>query len=189
MSPRAEFTLKGAGGFTLVELLMVVAVAGSLSAVAVPAIGGAMQRYRLNTASRTIMSEIRAARFTAVAKNRTMRVRFNCPGPNQFRVVEVVGTAAIDGDVNRCSETDYPFPDPDPNVAPNTDGPVFWLNEGVNFAGIQDLQISVRGRVQPLTDCPACAVVAPPANIGLSNGHEGQAVVVSASGMVSRSLY
>ncbi len=182
-------TLKRVGGFTLVELLMVVAVSGVLSAVSVPAISGAMQRYQLNTARRMIMAEIRAARFTAIAKNRTMRVRFNCPGPNQFRVVEVVGTAAIDDDANRCSESDYPFPNPDPNVAPNADGPVFWLNDGVTFAGVQDLQISTRGRVQPLTNCPACAVAAPPANIGVSNGHAGQAITVSASGMVGQSQY
>ncbi len=187
MTLRAKFTLKRAGGFSLVELLTVVAVAGTLSAVSVPSISGAMQRYRLNTASRTVMAEIRAARFAAVAKNRTMRVLFNCPGPNQFRVVEVVGTPAIDGDANRCSETDYPFPNPDPNAAPNADGPVFWLNDGVTFAGVQDLQISTRGRVQPLTNCPACAVAATPATIGLSNGHAEHAITVSASGMVTQS--
>ena len=190
MSPRsALFTLRRVGGFTLIEFLIVVAVAGVLSAVSVPAASGAMQRYRLNTTSRAIMAEIRGARFTAVAKNRTIRVLFNCPGPNQFRVVEVVGTAAIDDDPNRCSETDYPFPSADPNVAPNADGPVFWLNDGVTFAGAQDLQISTRGRVQPLANCPACAVAAPPANIGLLNGYAGQAITVSASGMVSHSQY
>ena len=73
------FTLKRVGGFTLVEFLMVVAVAGMLSAVSVPAVSEAMQRYRLDTASRAIMAEMRGARFAAVAKNLTVRVLFNCP--------------------------------------------------------------------------------------------------------------
>ena len=97
-------------GFTLIEVMMVVAVGGILSAVSVPALSGAMRRYEMNTASRMISAEIRAARFTAVAKNRTMRVRFNCPGPGQFRVIEVVGNAGIDNAADRCSETAYPYP-------------------------------------------------------------------------------
>ena len=176
---------KRIAGFTLIEIMLVVAVGGILSAVAVPVISGAMRRYRMNTASRTITAEIRAARFTAVAKNRTMRVRFNCPGPGQFRVVEVVGNAAIDNAGDRCSETAYPYPDPNPAVAPNADGPVIWLNQGATFGGVQDLQISTRGRTQPLTGCPTCVVAAPPASVGLTNGHETQTITVSASGMAS----
>ena len=180
---------KRIAGFTVIELLLVVAVGGTLSAVSVAAISGAMRRYRMNTATRTIAAEISAARFTAVAKNRTMRVRFNCPGPGQFRVVEVVGNAVIDNAADRCSETAYPYPDPNPAVAPNADGPVFWMTQGATFGTLQDLQISTRGRVQPLTGCPACAVAAPPASIGLTNGYETQTITVSASGMVSTPSY
>ena len=180
---------KRIAGFTVIELLLVVAVGGTLSAVSVAAISGAMRRYSMNTATRTITAEIRAARFTAVAVNRTMRVRFNCPGPGQFRVVEVVGNAAIDNAADRCSETAYPYPDPNPAVAPNADGPVFWMTQGATFGALQDLEISTRGRVQPLTGCPACAVAAPPASIGLTYGYETQTITVSASGMVSTPSY
>ncbi len=176
---------KRIAGFTMIELLLVVAVGGTLSAVTVPAISGAMRRYRMNSATRMITAEIRAARFTAVARSRTMRVRFNCPGPGQFRVVEVVGNAAIDNAADRCSETAYPYPDPNPAVAPNADGPVIWMTQGAAFGALQDLEISTRGRIQPLIGCPACAVAAPPASIGLTNGYETQTITVSASGMVS----
>ncbi len=180
---------KRIAGFSLVDIMMVLAVGGILSAVAVPSIDGAMRRYRMNTATRTITTEIRAARFTAVAKNRTMRVRFNCPGVGQFRVIEVTGNAAIDNAANRCSETAYPYPDPNPAVAPNADGPAMWINQGAALGAVQDLQISNRGRIQPLNNCPACAVAAPPASIGLTNGYETQTITVSASGMVSTPTY
>ena len=172
-------------GFTLIEVMMVVAVGGILSAVSVPALSGAMRRYEMNTASRMISAEIRAARFTAVAKNRTMRVRFNCPGPGQFRVIEVVGNAGIANAADRCSETAYPYPDPDPAVAPNADGPIMWMNQGATFGTVQDVQISTRGRIQPVTGCPACAVAARPASIGLTNGYETQTITVSVSGTIS----
>ncbi len=180
---------KRIAGFTLVDALLALAVGGTLSAVAVPSIDGAMRRYRMNTATRTITTEIRAARFTAVAKNRTMRVRFNCPGPGQFRVVEVTGNAAIDNAADRCSETAYPYPDPNPAVLPNADGPVLWINQGAALGAVQDMQISNRGRIQPLNNCPACAVAAPPASIGITNGYETRTITVSASGMVSSPTY
>ena len=176
---------KRIAGFTMIELLLVVAVGGTLSAVSVAAISGPMQRYRMNTATRTITTEIRAARFTAVAKNRTMRVRFDCPGPGQFRVVEVTGIPGIDNNANRCSETLHPYPDPDPAVAPNADGPIIWMNEGAAFGAVQDLEISPRGRIQPCKNNPCTQLDPPPASIGLTNGYETQAITVSASGMVS----
>ena len=171
-------------GFTVLELMLAVLVIGIAAAVAVPSITGAMSRYALNSASQKIAAEIRSARFAAVAKNRSMRVRFNCPGPGQFRVVEVVNNPAIDNAANRCSETAYPFPDPDPAVAPNADGPVVWISQNAQFGAVQDVEITNRGRVAPLTGCPACAAAAPPASVGLTNGHDTQTIMVSASGQV-----
>ncbi len=174
------------GGFTINELLMLVAVASTLAGMSLPMVGGAMREYQMNSSTRQVAAEIRGARFTAVAKNRTMRVRFNCPGPGQFRVVEFTGNAGIDNDQNRCNEVNYPFPDPNPNAAPNADGPVMYLNDDAAFGAIQDIQISTRGRVAPLAGCPAaCAVALPPANIELNNGHETKALTISASGIVT----
>ncbi|MDP6579250.1 MAG: hypothetical protein QF681_01220 [Vicinamibacterales bacterium] len=134
-------------GFTISELLIILAVSSVLAGISLPTIGSAVREYRLNSSTRQVIAEISAARFAAVAKNLTLRVRFNCPGPGQFRVVEVTGVAAIDNDADRCSEAVYPYPDPNPNAAPNGDGPAMWLSDGAAFPAAQDIQLSTRGRV------------------------------------------
>ena len=146
-----------------------------------------MQRYALNGARQTVAAEIRLARFTAVSTSRTMRVRFNCPEPGQFRVVEVVGRQGIDSSADRCSEASYPFPDQQPGVQPDADGRVILLPQGAQFGNLQDLEITPRGRVTPLTGCPGCAPTAPPAAISLTNGFDTQTIAVSASGRVELS--
>ena len=173
-----------AAGFTAVELLIVVTIAGVVAGISVPSLTGAMQRYALNGARQTVAAEIRLARFTAVSTSRTIRVRFNCPGPGQFRVVEVVGFEGIDGATDRCSEASYPFPDQDPGEHPDADGRIVWLPQGVQFAALQDLEITPRGRITPLTGCPGCARGAPPAEVSLTNGYDTQTIAVSASGRV-----
>lgn len=174
-------------GFTAVELLITVAIAGIVAGMSIPSLTGAMQRYALNGARQTVAAEIRLARFRAVSTNRTMRVRFNCPGPGQFRIVEVVGLPQIDNAADRCSESSYPFPDQDPSSQPNADGRVVWLQQGAQFGDLHDLEITPRGRVTPLTGCPGCAQAAPPASVSLTNGYDTQAIAVSASGRVELS--
>ena len=171
-------------GFTAVELLIVVAIAGVVATMSVPSLTGAMQRDALNGARQTVGAEIRLARFTAVSTSRTMRVRFNCPGPDQFRVVEVVGLQGIDSSADRCSEASYPFPDQQPGVQPDADGRVLLLPKGAQFGGLHDLEITPRGRVMPLTGCPGCAQAAPPATVSLTNGYDTRTIAVSASGRV-----
>ena len=106
-------------GFTIIELIAVVAVIAILAGIAVPQVGSAMRLYALNSSTRAVAAAIRSARYTAVSKNRTVRVRFNCPAAGQFRIVEFVGSAAVDNAADRCSEQTYPYPDANAAVAPN----------------------------------------------------------------------
>ncbi len=175
---------RSSAGFTTVELLIVVAVAGVLAGVSVPPVTSAMQRYALNSASQTVAAEIRLARFRAVSTNRTVRVRFNCPGPAQLRIVEVVGDPAVDAASDRCSESSFPFPDLDPNTNPNVDGRVVWLPRGAQFSLAQDVEFTSRGRATPLEGCPSCAAATPPATVALTNGYDTRTIAVSASGRV-----
>jgi prepilin-type N-terminal cleavage/methylation domain-containing protein len=171
-------------GFSLIELLIVVAVGLIVVGVAVPQVVEAMRQASLNTSVQTVASAIRGARYSAVAKNRTLRVRFNCPAANQLRVVEVTGNAGIDQAADRCSDATYPYPDPDASVAPNIDGQILRLGEDSQFGAVQDIQIDTSGRVTKLTGCPTCVSSAAPATIALVNGYDTRTITVNASGQV-----
>lgn len=171
-------------GFTLIDLLAAAAVIAVLAATVGPTLGSSMRLYALNTSAQTVAAAIRSARYTAVSKNRTVRVRFNCPAANQFRVVEVVGTSAVDAAADRCSEDVYPYPDTDTAAAPNTDGPVETLPNGSQFGELQNLEIDPTGRMTPLTGCPACAAAAPPAAVVIGNGVETRTITITAHGQV-----
>jgi type IV fimbrial biogenesis protein FimT len=80
-------------GFSLIELLIVVALVAVLAGVAVPQMAGAMTRYALINASQQVVSTIRAARVQAVGKNRVSRVRFNFPAARQYQVFDSAGAA------------------------------------------------------------------------------------------------
>ena len=89
--------------FSLVEVMLVVL---TISVMAVSALLGtttAFRRYQLESATRTVAAQVRSARLRAVTANETMRVRFNCPAPGQLRIVQLVGTPAIDNAADRCS--------------------------------------------------------------------------------------
>jgi prepilin-type N-terminal cleavage/methylation domain-containing protein len=171
-------------GFSLIELLIVVALGMIVLGIAVPAVVEATRQASLNTSVQSVAAAIRGARYSAVAKNRTVRVRFNCPAANQFRVVEVVGNNAIDQAADRCSETAYPYPDPDAAVAPNIDGQMLRLGADSQFGAVQDIQIDTSGRVTKLTGCPTCVSSAAPATISVVNGYDTRTITVNASGQV-----
>ena len=102
---------------------MTVAVAATLMAIGMPALLDVNERTKLNAAGRELERELQSARLRAVANNRSLRVRLNCPTVGYYRTVEVLGTAA-DNTNDRCRQTLYPFP-ADTNVMtrPNYDGP------------------------------------------------------------------
>ena len=161
-----------------------VAIMAILAGVAVPQVGSAMRLYALNGSTRAVAAAIRGARYTAVSKNRTVRVRFNCPAAGQYRVVEFVSSAAVDSAADRCSEQAYPYPDPDAAAAPNVDGPIVRLSTDAQFTAVQDIQFDTAGRASRLTGCPACATAAAPAAVTIGNGHETRTLTVTASGQV-----
>jgi prepilin-type N-terminal cleavage/methylation domain-containing protein len=171
-------------GFTLTELLLVVGVIGTLAAIAVPSVGEAMRMNALNNARHSVASTIRSARYTAVSKNKKVRVRFNCPSANTFRVVEVVGASA-DSAANRCDPSAYPFPDMDPAVKPDVDGAVVRLPGQSAFGALQDLEIDVNGRVTPLTGCPSCVVSTGTTMVSVTNGATTRTIAITANGQIS----
>lgn len=115
-------------GFSVTELLLVVAVIATIAAIAVPALKDLSESIKLSEAANLVERELQSARLKAVSTNRSLRVRPNCPAAGYIRTVEVLGTTA-DNASNRCSQTAYPFPAPDIDVItrPNFDGPVRFL--------------------------------------------------------------
>jgi len=101
-------------GFTIIELVLVLAVFAVLSAMAVPALSAFGERMKLGQGQREVERELQMARLKAVTANRRMRVLFNCPAAGQYRRVEVLGSA-LDDAADRCSEAKYPILPPDRN--------------------------------------------------------------------------
>jgi prepilin-type N-terminal cleavage/methylation domain-containing protein len=112
-------------GFSVLELMMVVAVAGTLAVVAIPVMTDLAENSKLSAATREVERELQSARLKSVSTNRLLRVRFNCPSEGYFRTVEVLGTSD-DSSSARCQLSGYPYPAPDTNLMtqPNYDGPL-----------------------------------------------------------------
>ena len=182
---------KREAGFSVVEVVVVAAVTMITVGLAAPSITGAIETYQFNSDVQSVAATIRSARFTAVASNVRMRVRFNCPATGQMRIVEVTGDATIDNASNRCDLSSYPYPDADANTAPNNDGPVLQMSTSTDLpTTVAGLEISTAGRVVPLTGCPGCTAASPPAvlTMGDERSDTNRLITVSATGgtVVSR---
>lgn len=179
-------------GFSVVEVVVVAAVTMITVGLAAPSITGAIETYQFNSDVQNVAATIRSARFTAVASNKSMRVRFNCPATGQMRVVEVTGNAAIDQASDRCSLSSYPYPDTDANTAPNNDGPILEMGSSTDLpTTVAGLEISTAGRVVPLTGCPACSTASPPAvlTMGDERSDTNRLITVTATGGTTVSRY
>jgi type II secretion system protein H len=172
-----------ANGFTLVELLLVVALVGTMAAVALPVMKDMTASIKLNDAARMVVGEFQDARIKAVSSNRPLRVRLNCPGTGYVRIVEVIGTAA-DSASNRCLASAYPFPAADMDVMtrPNFDGPVRTLPTGatvttavVQFQPDGSATQVVAGVTQPITT---------PVTVTITRDGKSKTVTINAIGKI-----
>jgi Tfp pilus assembly protein FimT len=132
-------------GFSLVDMIVVVALIGIVSAIAVPTMVGSLNAMRLGQSARELEREMQIAKQRAVSHGRPIRIRFNCPAAGQYRLVELIGStsapAAADAATNRCNPTTYPFPaDNNPFTRPNHDGPVRYLDREVSFGAVQTIE-------------------------------------------------
>jgi prepilin-type N-terminal cleavage/methylation domain-containing protein len=159
-------------GFTLLEVLTALGIIAVVSAVGLPIVTSGLRQYALNTAARNVAAEIRSARYAAVAKNRTLILRFNCPGAGQYRAVEFTGTPAIDDDADRCSQSAYPFPDTTPG-APSADGPVLGLDPGISFGAVGNLAFDATGRIPGVV------------TIEVTDGNQVRRLTVAAGGRIT----
>ena len=147
-------------GFSLVDLMMTVAVIATVAGVAVPQVNSGLDSMRLGMALRDVERELQFARLKAVSSSRPMRVRFDCPSVGKLRVVELLGTTAVpdanDADTAtvgaiRCDETTYPYKPTGSDVSrltrPNNDGPIRLLQPNTTFAAKKTLEFWPDGSV------------------------------------------
>lgn len=66
--------------FTLLELLIALALAGVLIGIAVPALNRPRETWRLQAAARQVVMDLKLARARAIASGTSQRLRFAVPG-------------------------------------------------------------------------------------------------------------
>ena len=110
-------------GFTLVELMIVIAVIAIISAIAAPNFTTYMAQRRLNGAARMVMSDLMAARQKAVTQNNQFRVIFS---GNQYTILDDDDNdgSADGGEITevRNIQTDYY----DVTISAVTANPIFY---------------------------------------------------------------
>jgi prepilin-type N-terminal cleavage/methylation domain-containing protein len=170
-------------GFTVSEMMLVVAAIATLSVMALPVMKDLTQSIKLNEAARLVEREMQDARLKAVSSNRVIRVRLNCPAIGYIRSVEVLGTAA-DSASNRCLTTAYPFPPPDDDIMtrPNFDGPVRTLPNGATVTN-QVLQFSPDGTAATVITGVATAITTP-VTVTISRDGKSKTVTVNNAGKI-----
>ncbi len=177
------FSPRTARGFTVIELLIVVMMIGTLAAIGVPVFKDMSASIKLNEAARLVEREMQDARLKAVSSNRVIRVRMNCPATGYLRSVEVLGTAA-DSAGNRCLASIYPFPAPDDDIMtrPNFDGPVRVLPNGATVSSVV-LQFTPDGTSNSVV-AGVVTTITTPVTVTISRGGKSKTVTVNNVGKV-----
>jgi type II secretory pathway pseudopilin PulG len=101
----------GQEGFTLIEIMFVVAAAVTITAVAAPRIDAYLRIQRASNGARLVERQLQSARLKAVSASRSLRLRFDCPSTGKLRILELTGVATTDNATNRCDPVTYPSPD------------------------------------------------------------------------------
>jgi len=170
-------------GFSLIELMLVVAFAVTLLTIAVPLMTDVSDSSKLNGAAREIEREFQSARLKSVSANRLLRVRLNCPSTGMYRTVEYVASAAVDDATNRCSESAYPFPaDSDIMTRPNYDGPVRVLPRGATVTS-SILQFQPDGTAVAIVSNVVTPITVP-VTITVTRKGKSKAITVNAAGKI-----
>jgi prepilin-type N-terminal cleavage/methylation domain-containing protein len=176
-------------GFTLVDMVAVVAIIGIVSAVSIPPLMNAADRMRLGQAAREVEREMQTAKSRAVGKSRPMRIRFNCPEVGQYRIVELIGTSAVpvaaDTALNRCNSQLYPYPagDTDPSTRPNLDGPLRRLDDTVTFGLFPTVEFWSDGTAHYDTGAGTPWPLIPAAGITVNMARKGVTSTITVNGL------
>ena len=80
--------MERSAGFTLSEMMVVVAVLAIMAGVAIPSFMALLPGMRLNGAARQVMTDLMDARMNAVKNNNEFKVFFGSPSANQYQILD-----------------------------------------------------------------------------------------------------
>ncbi len=69
--------MRQAKGFTLLELMIVIAIIGIMAAVAIPNFRDSLPKSRVNAAARELFTEMQLARMKAISENNYYVITFD----------------------------------------------------------------------------------------------------------------
>ncbi|MGE0039573.1 MAG: Tfp pilus assembly protein FimT/FimU [Vicinamibacterales bacterium] len=153
-------------GFSVVDVVATLGLAGVLAAITVPMLDQAVARNRVWTAADMVATQVRLARLTAISRNETFRLRFGCPDAASLRILVVTGDAGIDDAADRCS-TEQP-----------NDRPAVYLPTGVAPSATPTLEVSGRGVFTLVGG-------ALPTSITVGNGTTSRTITFTSTGLVT----
>jgi prepilin-type N-terminal cleavage/methylation domain-containing protein len=170
-------------GFSLNELMLVIAVSGTMMAIAVPVMTDLGESTKLSSAARELERELQSARLKAVTSNQVLRVRLNCPAAGYYRTVEYLN-GPEDSQTNRCLLGAYPFPagDTDLMTRPNYDGPLRMLPHGATVTG-DVLEFHPDGTAFRLVSNVATAITSP-VTITVTRKGKSKAMTINGAGKI-----
>ena len=142
-------------GFTLMELILVVAIMGIMAAIAIPAFMGFLPGMRLNGAARQVMSDLMDARMEAVKQNHEFKVFFL--NNHEYKILDDNDNDGIDDGGAETSRTvdiqdnysDVTLSDTgDPVFGPKGTAPSLSTITLQNSSGSKSVSVSIAGRVK-----------------------------------------
>ena len=172
---------------SLIEVMITTLVATTLLAISVPAGRSALDALTLGGARQQVGLALQTARLRAVSANRPMRLRLNCPGTGQYRVVEVTGVTSTDFSADRCDEAVFTYPGPrdsDP-ATPSHDGPMGQLSSQIETLSGPDLEFSPDGTTRIVVGGVAQTMTAD-ALVQVTRQGETKEILINALGRIKQ---